>query len=403
MAARLVDRIGLGDLTEVFPPELVDAALSKSRSREVRVRLLPPRLMVYFVLARALFSGEPYREVLRTLAEGVRREDGWGAWRVPDKAAVFRARRNLGVEVLRELLVHAGAAVADERTPGAFWRGFRLMVMDGTTLQAADTEANEAGLGRLRTKAGKGPTGYPLARVMVLVESGTHVVCDAAVDSYRVKERVLAEQLAGSFRPGMLVLADRGMPGAHVWQHLAATGADLLWRIPGFWKLPVEKVLPDGSWISTVRGGRGRSVRPPQDIRVRVIEYSLDIPGRDQAERYRLITTLMDPDTAPASELAALYGERWEVENTLAELKTTQIGTRTVMPSKSPDLVFQEIYAHLVLYTGLRVLMHRAAVNRSEPLDPDRLSFTAALRAARRSVTSLNRDFSPSAPVHGRP
>ncbi|MGW6710085.1 transposase domain-containing protein [Streptomyces sp. NPDC054956] len=192
-----MDRIGLGDLTEVFPPELVDAVLAKSQSREVRVRLLPPRLMVYFVLARALFSGEPYREVLRTLAEAVRREDGWGAWRIPDKAAVFRARQNLGVEVLRELLVHAGAAVADKRTPGAFWRGFRLMAIDGTTLQAADTEANEAGLGRLRTKAGKGPTGYPLARVMVLVESGTHVVCDATVDSYRAKERVLAERLAG--------------------------------------------------------------------------------------------------------------------------------------------------------------------------------------------------------------
>ncbi|MFJ3841782.1 transposase [Streptomyces sp. NPDC090054] len=166
-------------------------------------------------------------------------------------------------------------------------------------------------MGRLRTKAGKGPTGYPLARVMVLVESGTHVVCDAAVDSYRVKERVLAERLAGSLRPGMLVLADRGLPGAHIWQHLAATGADLLWRIPGIWKLPVEEVLPDGSWTSTVRGGRGRSVRLPQDIRVRVIEYGLDIPGRDQAERYRLITTLMDPETAPAAELAALYGERW--------------------------------------------------------------------------------------------
>ncbi|GAA0325276.1 hypothetical protein GCM10010302_75470 [Streptomyces polychromogenes] len=126
-----------------------------------------------------------------------------------------------------------------------------------------------------------------------------------------------------------------------------------------------------------------------------MVEYSLDIPGRDEAERYRLITTLMDPKTAPAAELAALYGEWWEVENTLAELKTTQIGTRTVMPSKSPGLVFQEIYAHLALYAGLRVLMHRAAVNRSEPLDPDRLSFAAALRAARRSITSLNRDFPP--------
>ncbi|MFI2208068.1 IS4 family transposase [Streptomyces sp. NPDC020192] len=392
--------MALGDLTAVFPSELVDAVLEKSQPCEVRQRLLPPRLMVYFMLARALFCPEPYREVLRLLAEPARDEHGWGPWRVPDKAAVFRARRKLGVEPFRELLVHAGAAVADERTPGACWRGLRVMAVDGTTLAVADTAANEAALGRVRARPDKGPTGYPLVRLAVLVEAGTHVIVDAVADSYRVKERVLVEGLAPSLGPGMLVLGDRGLPGAYLWQVMAATGADLLWRIPGIWKLPVEKALPDGSWISTVHGGRGRSVRAPQDIRVRVIEYTLDVPGRKPGETYRLITTLMDPARAPAAELAALYGERWEVENTLAELKTTQIGTRTVLPSKSPDLVFQEVYAHLAVYTGLRVLMHAAAMNRSEPLDPDRLSFAAALRAARRSITSPRRDFSPSPALH---
>ncbi|QIS23462.1 IS4 family transposase [Nocardia terpenica] len=384
MAAGLVDRVVLGDLTEVFLPGIVDAALAKGPVREVRQRLLPPRLMVYFLLARALFCLEPYREVLRMVAESQRCREGWGSWRVSDKAAIFRARVRLGVEPLRELLIHAGAAVADETTPGAFWRGLRLMALDGTTLAVADSPANEAGLGRPRSAPGRGPTGFPLARLVVLIEAGTHVVADAAVDGYRVKERVLAERLAGALRPGMLVLADRGLPGAHLWSVLAATGAELLWRVPSIWKLPVEQVLSDGSWISTVRGGRGRSVRSPQDIRVRVVEYTLRIPGREQDERYRLITTVMDPAAAPAAELAALYGERWEVENTLAEWKSTQIGSGTVLPSKSPELVFQEIYAHLAVYTGLRVLMHHTAVHRGEPLDPDRLSFAAALRAARR-------------------
>jgi hypothetical protein len=398
MAVKLVDRVVLGDLTEVFPPELVDAVLAKTQDREIRVRLLPPRLMVYFLLARALFCPEPYREVLRTLTEAARRDEGWGSWRVPDKAAVFRARERLGAEPFRELLVHAGAAVSDEQTPGAFWRGLRLMAIDGTTLAAADSPANSAGLGRPRSAPGRGPTGYPLARVVVLVEAGTHVVADAAVDGYGVKERVLAERLAGSLRPGMLVLADRGLPGTHLWTQLAATGADLLWRVPRIWKLPVEQVLPDGSWISTVHGGRGRSVRAPQDIQVRVVEYTMQLPGREQAERYRLITTLMDPAGAPAAEMAALYSERWEVENTLGEWKTTQIGTGTVLPGKSPALVFQEIYAHLAVYTGLRVLMHSTAVRRDHPLDPDRLSFIAALRAVRRSITAPVPDFPPSAP-----
>ncbi|MDT3444104.1 IS4 family transposase [Pseudofrankia sp. BMG5.37] len=396
MATHLVDRFALGDLTQVFPPELVDVVLAKTRDREVRVRLLPPRLTAYFVLARALFCPEPYREVLRTLAEAARREDDGGQWRVPDKAAIFRARRALGVEPFRDLLVHAGTAVADERTPGAFWRGLRLMVVDGTTLPAADTEANEAGLGRPRPRPGKGPTGYPLVRLAVLIEAGTHVVTDAVVDSYRVQERALVERLAPSLGPGMLVLADRGLPGAHLWQRAEARGAHLLWRVPGTWKLPVEDVLADGSWLSTVRGGRGRRVRPPQDARVRVIEYGLDVSGR--TERYRLITTLLDPDQAPAAELAALYSERWEVENSLAELKTTQIGAGTVLPSKSPALVLQEVYAHLAVYTGLRVLMHAVAVGRGEPLDPDRLSFAATLRAVRRSVTAFPGNLSPLPP-----
>ncbi|MFJ2630318.1 IS4 family transposase, partial [Streptomyces sp. NPDC087532] len=384
-----------GDLTAVYPPELVDVVLSKTEAREARVRLLPARLMVYFMLGKALFSPDPYREVLRKLAEPARRKGGWGGWRIPDKAAVFRARKNLGAGPLRELLAQVEPGVATEATPGAYWRGLRLMAVDGTMLEVADTPANEERFGRPRARAGHGPSGYPLARVVALIESGTHVVTDAEIGGFRTSERDLAAALARGLRPGMLLLADRGLPGVHLWKHLAATGADLLWRVPKLWKLQPEEVLADGSWIATVHGGRGRSKQPVEDVRVRVVEYVLDDPGRDPDEHYRLATTLMDPAIASARELAALYAERWEAETTLAEWKTTQIGSGNVLTSKSPDLVDQEIYAHLAVHAALRSLMHIAALRHPGPLDPDRLSFAAALRAARRSVTALTGDFFP--------
>jgi hypothetical protein len=395
MGSMVVDRVGLGALGEVFPPELVDVVVAKAEVASARVRLLPARLVVYFLLARALFSPDPYREVLRKLAEPARREvRGWGGWHVPNKASVFRARQQVGVEPIRELLAEVGP-VATEATPGAFWRGWRLMTIDGTTVEVADTTTNDATFGRPGHRKNTGPAGYPLARVMVLIESGTHVIVDAEVGAWRTSERDLAAVLGRSLRPGMLLLADRGLPGAHLWQQMAATGADLVWRVGKLWKLPAEEILPDGSWISTVHGGRGRTKHPYQDVRVRVIEYVLDDAGRDPGERYRLITTVTDPSRAPAAELAALYAERWESETTLAECKTHQIGARHVLTSKSPELVCQEIYAHLAVHAGLRSLMHTAALAHTPPMDPDRLSFSAALRAARRSLTAATGSFSP--------
>ncbi|WP_242889696.1 IS4 family transposase [Actinomadura litoris] len=395
MAGQLVDLLTLGELDWVFPTELMDSVLAKTQDREVRHRLLPPRLMIYFMLARAMLCPCPYRKVLLTMAEAAGGQSVGDDWRMPDKAAIFRARRKLGTEPFQELLVHAGSAVADERTPGAFWRGLRVMVLDGTTLQAADSPANQAGLGRPRPQRDKGSTGCPPARLVGLIEAGTHVVCDAAVGPHRIQERVLAERLAGSLGPRTLVLAGRGLSGARLWRRWEATGADLLWRVPESWELPVQQPLSDSSWISTMDASRGCD-RPFQRERVRVIEDTLNCPGRHNAERCRLITTLTDPRAASAADLVGLYGQRAEGENTLAELKTTQIGARTVLPSKSPDLIFQEIYAHLAVYTGLRVLMHATAVNRSQPLDPDRLSFAAALRAARRSLTTPVKTAPPS-------
>jgi hypothetical protein len=320
---------------------------------------------------------------------------------VPDKAAIFRARRRLGAEPVRELLAQVGP-VATEATPGAFWRGWRLMVVDGTTVEAADTPANDAEFGRPRNQRGK-PVAYPMARVTVLAESGTHVVVDAAAGPYTCGEVTLAEALLRSLRPGMLLLADRGFPGVALWKKAAATGADLLWRVQSKWALAPEEVLADGSWLSTVRIRvvKGRPEKGRESIRVRVIEYRLQDPGRDAARHYRLVTTILDPRKAPARELAALYAERWEAETTLAEWKTAQIGSDHVLASKVPELVYQEIYAHLAVHAAVRAQMHRVATTLPDPLDPDRLSFTAALRAARRSVTRPTRSFPPDGTATG--
>ena len=193
----------------------------------------------------------------------------------------------------------------------------------------------------------------------------------------------------------MLLLADRLFVGAELWQAMAATGADLGWRVKcgkGAPNLPVEQVCSDGSWLSRsyARSDRHRRRHP---ITVRVIEDTLADPGRrTSTDRYRLVTTILDPTMAPAGELAALYTQRREVETALAALKTTQRGPKQVLRSRSPELVAQEVWAHLLVHYALRAVMHTAAL--AEDLDPDRLSFVRTLRVIRRQVIAAPA-FSP--------
>lgn len=394
---RLSDRIAVGVLTRAFPPELVDEVVAQCGRVEQRHRLLPARVVVYFVLAMCLFSGQGYEEVARLLTHGLERARRWDrAWRVPTTAAIGRARLRLGPEPLKELFARVCRPVATPQTAGAWYRGRRLVAVDGTTFDLPDTEANAAFFGRPGSGRGQGRSAYPQARVAVLVECGTHAVFAAATGPLTIHERSLGARLFSALQPGMLLLADRGFTGFELWRDAAATGADLLWRVRKNVVLPVVATFDDGSYLSEIVSDSDRR-RRADPIPVRVIEYTLTTAA--DATVYRLITTLCDPTAAPATELAALYAQRWEIETTLDEIKTHQGGPGLVLRSQHPAGAEQEIYGILLVHHALRDLMHHAAHDAG--CDPDRLSFTRTLRVVRRHVTD-QAALSPL-PAHSRP
>lgn len=393
---RLTDHVSLGVLTRVFPPELVDRVVEEAGRRETRNRLLPARVVVYYVLALALFSSASYEEVMRNLVEGLSWMTGWShTWSVPTKAALFRARRRLGSEPLQALYRAVAAPLAAPETRGAFYRRWRLMAIDGTCVDVADTEDNDAAFGRPQTGRGTGVGAFPQVRMVGLAECGTRALVNVALGPLATGERALAAEVLQTAGPGMLVTADRGFYSFELWGKAAQTGADLLWRVMANQDLAVEEDLDDGSYLSRVyeivnykRRGDG--------VVVRVVPYTVEDPGRPQAQPlYRLVTTILDPEAAPADDLARLYEQRWEFETMLDELKTHQRGSKVVLRSKLPDGVRQELYGYLCVHYAIRWLMHSVALG--VDADPDRLSFIHALRVARRTTAS-HPGFSPSSP-----
>jgi len=389
---RLSDHISIGVLTRVFPPELVDRVVADAGRLEQRHRLLPARVVVYYVMALTLFSQSSYEEVMRMLVEGLAWTSGWAKrWNVPTKAALFKARARLGPEPMKALCHQVAAPLADARTRGALWRGRRVVAVDGTCLDVADTPANAAAFGRPGSGRGERVGAFPQLRLVGLAECGTHALVDVAMGPCTTGEQTLAAQVLGSLGPGMVCLADRGFYSFALWNKARSTGADLLWRTKSNHVLSCDERLPDASFRSRLHAVADR--RRAEGVVVRVIEYTLEDPGRPQAEgRYRLLTTILDPEAAPAEELAALYAERWEFEAALDELKTHQRSPRVVLRSRMPDGVTQEAYGYLCVHYAIRWLMHAVALEADA--DPDRLSFTRSLRVARRTTAS-HPGFSP--------
>ena len=395
--SRLTDHISVGVLTRVFPPELVDGVVAEAGRREHRQRLLPARVVVYYVLALALFADSAYEEVMRQLVEGLAWESGWQrSWEVPTKVAIYKARERLGREPLELLFGAVAVPLASESTRGAFYRGLRLMSLDGTCLDVADTPANEAAFGRPGSSRREGGGAFPQLRLVALAESATHAICDVALGPYSTSEKELADPLIDRLGAGMLCLADRGFYSFERFQKARRTGAQLLWRVMGHMLLPREEQLADGSYLTRIYKSQNDQRAKRAGERVRVVEYQLADPAlAPEEQRYRLLTTILSPDQAPAQELAALYPQRWELESALDELKSHQRGPRVVLRSKHPDGVYQEAYGHLCTHYAIRRVMHDAALRAD--LVPHRLSFVRSLRAARRS-TRTQPGFSPPRP-----
>lgn len=388
---RLSDLVSVGLLMKVFRPEVVDEVVAECGRTEQRRRSLPARSVVYFAMGMALHSEGSYEDVLALVTDGLawaRRDEE--PVRLANKSAIFHARDRLGSEPVAALFERVAVPLANPDTPGCFLAGRRLVAIDGTCLDVPDTPVNDAHFGRAGVTKGE-RAAFPQARVVGLAECGTHAMFDAVVGPYTTSEPALSAELLGRLRPGMLCLADRGFYSFTAWCAAAATGADLLWRVRNNLKLEALADLPDGSYLADVFDSLADR-RREHPVRVRVIEYTIE-DGRDPTGPYRLLTTLLDPEQAPAVDLAAAYAQRWEIETAFDELKTHQRGPRAVLRSRSPELVTQEIWGHLCCHYAIRTLMFDAAEHAGH--DPDRVSFVAALRITRRSIAQQGA-FPPS-------
>jgi hypothetical protein len=401
-AGRLSDYLSLGVVARIYPRGLVDQVLLETRSTEKRQRLLPARLVVYYVIALALFFGEAYEEVMRKMVGGLRLVSAWErAWKVPTASALCQARQRLGEEPLRELFDRAAAPLATPSTIGAWLsHRWRLMAIDGVTLDVPDTPENAKAFGRPSSRTGQGGA-FPQVRVVGLGECGTHAIVAAELGPLRAGERELADGVLPALEQDMLVLFDRGFFSYQFFTQVQATGAEALFRVSSTLHLPVLQRLADDSYLSAItpKGvptptslGQARwRVANRQAALVRVVEYR--IADQDSGEVYRLITTITDWRLALSGDLAAAYHQRWEFEIALDEIETHQIAHTRVLRSKSPEMVRQEIWGILLAHYAIRALMVEAA--HDADIDPDRLSFIDSLRVIRREADGAA-DFPPS-------
>lgn len=408
----LPDRVSVGALSRVFPPELVDRIVAMTDTREVRRRLLPARLVVYFVLALWLFRGPNcgYGRVMvklvdalyhrrrgQQLLDGVLDPDGWveaGAgrrWRPPNISSLARARTRLGADPLHMLFDEVAGPVGADGAAGVFCCGLRVVSVDGSTTDIPNTDDNDEHFGRPTnaTRAGA----FPQVRWVVAAESGTGALIGATFGPYTVGEQTLTRDLLPAFGEGMLVLADRNFLSHTLVRDVLATGAHILWRASASLRLTPVEVLADGTYLARLRPAR-KTDGPP--ITVRVIEYTVhsSVAGpddEDPSEVFALVTDLLDTETHPTLDLACAYPMRWQCETVIGHHKTDMGQGMAVLRSKDPEGVAQEMWALFAVYQAIHTLIG-AAVH-ATGIPPDKISFPHVLAAVTDSVTA---GFPPS-------
>ena len=416
----LPDRVSVGALTKTFPPELVDRVVNTTDTREVRRRLLPARLVVYFVLALWLFRGRNcgYGRVLSKLVDGLyhRRRGrqlldgqldpaGWvdagqgRRWRPPNISSLSRARARLGADPLHMLFDQVAGPVGADDAAGVFCCGLRVVSMDGSTTDVPDTKENDAHFGRPCNASRDGA--FPQVRWLVAAESGTGALLGASFGPYTVGEQTLARDLLPALGPDTVVLADRNFLSHALARDVLATGAHILWRASASFKLTPTRVLADGMYLAVLHPAR-KADGPP--ITVRVIEYTVhtspadggdgdgDSDGEEESsEVFALVTDLLDPEAYPALDLACAYPMRWGCETVIGHHKTDMGEGMPVLRSKDPEGVAQEMWALFAVYQAIHTLIG-AAVD-ATGIPPEKISFPQALTAVTDTVTA---DFPPS-------
>jgi hypothetical protein len=383
--ARLSDFLSASLLARVVPADVVHAVLDAHGCNTQRVRSFPAVAGVYYCMALSLYPEAAYEEVFAVVAQGLAWASGAAEPALVSKSSISGLRSRIGSAPLRDLVQRCCVPLANARDhPQAFYAGLRLVAIDGSCFELPDEADNAQSFGYPGSRTSvAGHASYPQARCAVLVECATHAILGANLGPYRTGEWELCVALLGRLEPGMLCMADRGFNGFEHWRQAQATGAELLWRCASTRQLPVQRVLDDGSFLSVMRPtGVGRAQAAEQAITVRVIEYAL--PGLDDAQpRYRLLTTLLDPQRAPAMELAALYHQRWEIESVFDELKTHLRQSRRVLRSKTPELVRQEFFGWVLAHYAVRWLLHQGATRHRIP--HAELSFKGHVELLRRA------------------
>jgi Insertion element 4 transposase N-terminal len=407
VGGRLTDWVSLGVLASWVPRDAVDDAVAETgRAARRAGGKLPPHVVVYLVMALALFADDDYEEVAARLTGTLAEWGCWDqSWQVPTSGGITQARQRLGAEPLAELFARVAVPVAGEDTAGAFLGPWRLMAIDGFEWDVPATPENVAAFGFHGASSG-GQAAFPKARVVTVSECGSHAVAGAAIGGTMGKgsgEQTLARQLYPRLEQDWLLLADRGFYNWKDWCTAADTGAALLWRVRSpYTRLPVLEVLPDGSYRSVLilpklnresarrpliaAARRDEALDPALARYIRVIEYEIpDRTGNGKGDVVTLITTITSPAHAAGPVLAQAYHQRWEHETGNQQLKTYLRGPGRVLRSGSPDLVRQEIYGYLLTHYAISALTCAAAT--AAGIDPDRVKFRRTVRIVRRRVT----------------
>ena len=397
--ARLTDYLSASLMARVVPPQVVHEVLDAHGRNSRRIRAFPAVAGVYYVMALSLYPEASYEAVFSAISQGLAWEAGAPQPVGVSKVAISLLRTRIGAQPLAELVQRCCAPLAEESIhPGGFYRGLRLMAFDGSTFELADEPQIEQAFGRPGGRQGQ--AGYPQARCVVLAECATHAILGANVGPYSSGEWALCRPLLDRLGPGTLCMADRGFNGFEHWSQARATGAHLLWRCGVNRKLPVEQALADGSYLSTIRPtGVSAAEAKARAITVRVIDYTLpNLP--DGQPHYRLLTTLLDDEAAPAMELAELYHRRWEIEAVFDEMKTHLVQRRRVLRSRTPELVRQEFFGWVLMHYTVRWLLHQGAAKHRIPHED--LSFVGHVQLLKLQQP-LSGSFPPRAPEEAGP